>query len=310
LVCQSRHLRAVGIRESEAETALRHQRVPPTRNRGKIVALDVGPVHQNVECDFASFERCVLSSPRSFFSRPLTPPLARRPSPRWERDCAFFHFVETSNMMKFFGTTMSTRTDVTFIPMLTVFALTAIATTVAHLLPPARNPVPLGLLLDFVPLAGVATATVLAARSFRRVSRSLIHLLMGVYGYFAGGLVGTFGLAHISAVTLVAIERAGQQQFVYTFRFYSLILLGVLLVVAGLMAIVQAGQLARGHRAGWRASLSVWTAILAINLPLVPLQRFAVLFSLLAALELLLLGATRRHFDVKLAGIHDDVTPY
>jgi hypothetical protein len=44
---------------------------------------------------------------------------------------------------------------------------------------------------------------------------------------------------------------------------------------------------------------------LAINLPLVPLQGFALLFSVLAALELLLLGGMRRHFDMKLTGIHE-----
>ncbi len=197
---------------------------------------------------------------------------------------------------------MNARTAVKFVPMFAVFVLTVIATTTAMYLPTERKAVPLALLLDFVPLGGVVTATAFAGRRFRRVSLSLTRLLIAVYGYFAGGLVGTLGVAHSFAVIMTSVARARQHPFVYTFRFYSLVLLGVLLIVAGLIAAIEAERLARGHRAGWRASLSVWTAILVINLPLVPLQGFAVLFSVLAALGLLLLAGTRRHFDVKSAG--------
>jgi hypothetical protein len=189
--------------------------------------------------------------------------------------------------------------DMKFRPLLTVFVLTAIATTVAQLFSPARELLPLALLLDLVPFGGVVAATVIATVRLRRVPLPLIRLLIAVYGYFAGALVGTLGLAHLVAVVIGSIDRGRQPEFVYSFRFYSLVLLGVLLIAAGLMAAIEAARLARGHRAAWRASLSVWTAILAINLPLVSLQGFAVLFSVLAALEVLLLGGMRRHFDVK-----------
>ena len=183
-----------------------------------------------------------------------------------------------------------------------MFVLTVIATTVAQLFPPARRLRPIALLLDFVPLGGVVAATVIATVRLRRVPIPLIRLLIAVYGYFAGALVGTLGLAHLVAVVIGSIDRGRQHQFVYSFHFYSLVLLGVLLIAAGLIAAIEAARLARGHRAAWRASLSVWTAILAINLPLVSLQGFAVFFSVLAALELLLLGGMRRHFDVKSTG--------
>lgn len=187
--------------------------------------------------------------------------------------------------------------DVKLRPLLTVFVLTAIATIVAQLFPPARELLPLALLLDLVPWASVVAATVIATVRLRREPLPLIRLLIAVYGYFAGALVGTLGLAHLVAVVMASIDRGRQHQFVYSFHFYSLILLGVLLFAAGLMAAIQTAGLARGNRPAWRASLSVWTAILAINLPLVSLQGFAVLFSVLAALELLLLVGMRRHFD-------------
>jgi hypothetical protein len=186
--------------------------------------------------------------------------------------------------------------------LLTVFVLTAIATTVAHLLPLAADLRPVALLLDLVPFGSAVVATLITTTRLRRDHPPLTRLLIGAYGYFAGALVGALGVAHLVAVGLAALDRARQQQFVYSFRVYSLLLLGGLLVAAGLIAGIQAARLARGQRAAWRASLSVWAAILAINLPLVPLQGFAILFSVLAALGLFLLGGMWRQFEVKSPG--------
>ncbi len=186
-----------------------------------------------------------------------------------------------------------------FIPLFTVFVLTAIATTVAQLLPPAKEFRPLGLVLDFVPIAGTVIATVIAAMRFKRASVPPMRLFLAVCCYFAGALIGALGVAHIVAVILAAIDQAQHQPFIYNFRFYSLLQLGVLLITAGFMAAIRALSLAGGDRAAWRASLFVWIAILAINLPLVPIQRFAIIFSVLAALELMLLCATRRHFNIQ-----------
>ena len=180
------------------------------------------------------------------------------------------------------------RMDMKFGILSAVFVLTAIAAAVGQFLPPAKYLLPLALLLDFVPFGGAAAATVIAAVHLRRVSVSLIRLLIAIYGYFAGALIGTLGLSHLVAVITGAINRGHQHQFVYNFHFYSVVLLGVLLITVGIMATIEAARLARGNRAAWRASLSVWTAILAINLPLVPLQGFAVLFSVLAALEIVI----------------------
>jgi hypothetical protein len=198
--------------------------------------------------------------------------------------------------------------DVKFRPLLTVVVVTAIATGVAQVLPPSRELRPVALLLDLLPFGGVVLATVITTLRLRRAP--LIRLLLTAYGYFAGALIGALGVAHLVAVLGASLDRAGRHQFVYSFRFYSLVLLGVLLIVTGLMAATQAAHLARGHRATWRASLSVWTVILAINLPLVPLQGFAVGFSVLAVLELLFLGGMRRHFGVQSAArVHSDIAP-
>jgi hypothetical protein len=118
---------------------------------------------------------------------------------------------------------------------------------------------------------------------------------VAVYCYCAGALVAALGVAHLVAIVLAAIDQGRRQEFVYTFRFYALLQLGVLLVAFGTMAAVRAPRLAPGERAAWRSSFLAWAAILTINLPLVPLQGFAVLFSSLAVLALLCLAVSGGH---------------
>jgi hypothetical protein len=190
---------------------------------------------------------------------------------------------------------MSTRFEIRPGALLTVFILTAIATAAAQFLPSSARS--LGLILDLVPVAGVVTATALAIRTLSGASRSRGHLIAAVYGYFAGGLVGAFGVAHTASIVVGSVRRATLDRFNYTFRLYSLLLLGAILIATGLMAALQSARLGPGGRIAWRASLSVWLVILAINLPLMPLQRFAILFSVLAALAVLLLVASRQIFD-------------
>lgn len=198
--------------------------------------------------------------------------------------------------MSVFGTTDCL--DVKLRPLLTVFTLTAIATAVALLSRTANELVPVALLLDLVPFVGVVVATAIAIVRLKRVPLPLIRLVLPVYSYFAGALVGTLGVAHVVAVVIRSIDRARQNQFVYNFHVYSLVLLGVLLISGGLMVTIEAAGLARRHRPAWRTSMSVWTAILAINLPLVSIQSFAIVFSVVAALALLLLGGMRRQFGM------------
>ena len=181
--------------------------------------------------------------------------------------------------------------------LLVALILTAIATTVAQLLPPETEFRAAALLLDVVPIGSVIVATLITSIRLWRERLPLIRLANGIYGYFAGAIVGALGVAHLVAVTLAAVD-GGRVPFVYTFRVYSLVLLGVLLVAGGVMAAVQATRVALDQRGAWGASFKVWATILAINLPLVPLQGFAILFSVLSALGLLLLAGVWRRFDV------------
>jgi len=108
-----------------------------------------------------------------------------------------------------------------FRPLLAVVVLTAIATTVAQVLPPSRELRPLALLLDLVPWGGVVLATVMATVRLRRAGIPVVRLTIATYGYFAGALIGALGAAHLSAVVVAALERGRQHRFVYDFRRHS-----------------------------------------------------------------------------------------
>ena len=182
-------------------------------------------------------------------------------------------------------------------PLLGVYLLTALATAATHLLQPARELRAFGLLLDVVPFAGVIAATGITAARLRARSLPSARVVVSICSYLAGALVGTLGVAHSTAVVMLAVARVQESPFDYTFRFYSLLLLGGLFIAAGLVAATKTEGLARGRCSAWRAAVSLWCGVLAINLPLVPLQRFAIAFSVIAAIALLLLAGVRRQFD-------------
>lgn len=100
----------------------------------------------------------------------------------------------------------------------------------------------------------------------------------------ATGLAFFFGLAIVLLMlvhlaTIVALRLSASTPFHYDFRFYSLVLTGVAILLPGLVLLRAASGLAVGdadaRRWAWRAVL----ALLALNLPLIPLQGFALGFS-------------------------------
>jgi len=182
-----------------------------------------------------------------------------------------------------------------FAPLITAFVLMTTAATLDWLFPLATRKV----LLPLAMAAGVVGATVIAATRLKRASPPPSHLAAAVFSYFTAASVASLGFVHAVGVIMVSIDRARAQPFVYNFRYYSLIMLGVLLLVTGLMAVNQVDGLARGERVAWRSSLLVWAAILAIALPLHPLQDLAIIPATLAFLELLILGGMWGNFRAR-----------
>ena len=180
-----------------------------------------------------------------------------------------------------------------FAPLLTAFVLMAIVLSGGDRL---------YFLQPICLIGGVLVATFIAAVYLKRSSPPTSKIEPAVVSYFTAAGLASLGSAHAVGVILAAMHRAREHLFAYNFRFYLLVLLGVLLLAAGFIAMNAVDGLARGERGAWWTSLIVWAAIVAITLPLASLQQLALLPTMLAFLEMLALGAVRGNSEVKPAG--------
>ena len=118
----------------------------------------------------------------------------------------------------------------------------------------------------------------------------LTNALCGLSSFFLGG-------AHLLGVLRRALEGkgfAGAPTFEYGFAFYSVVLLGVLLVGPGLACLWYTRRLWHGDPAARRATLRWSAVLLLINAPLIPLQDFAILLTATSSLNLITLLVAHR----------------
>lgn len=161
---------------------------------------------------------------------------------------------------------------------------TFVATWLSTRWPDAPGGLAIG--LDLVPFVGTALASWLVAARLRRVAGPGWRRLVLAFGFPSGAVVASLGVAHITAVATFVDA--------YTFRTYSLFLLGALLLAAGSTAALLAPGQALGSRGAARAAFCTWSFILLVNVPLVPLQGFAAAFSALALANLILIVVLRK----------------
>ena len=143
-------------------------------------------------------------------------------------------------------------------------------------------------------LFGAIGATIWFAVAARRRGCGAALTAVGTISFFGGTIIAALGTAHLIAVTSSGVTRGST--FVYDFRFYALVHLGVLLIAGGVACFILAHRLMRAEPRAWKTTLWVTAALLAINLPLIPIQGFAKLFSMLAFVNLVALVVTRRRF--------------
>jgi len=116
---------------------------------------------------------------------------------------------------------------------------------------------------------------------------------VGAVTFFCGALIGSLGVAH----TLAVIGRALRgPAFEYDFRLYALVMLGVSQIAGGFRCLSTSWNVARGDARAWKAALAATTLLLVVNVPLMPIQGFAVGLSAFSVVTLLTLIATRRRF--------------
>lgn len=116
-------------------------------------------------------------------------------------------------------------------------------------------------------------------------------------GVFSTVLV--FGLGHLMGITTTGLLRGS---LVYDFRFYSMLLVGGLMIAPSIFGLLQLPGLRRGQQAAWRNARRASAVLLAVNVPMIPMQNartfvfFGSLVASLAALHWIWLSIARRHF--------------
>ena len=128
--------------------------------------------------------------------------------------------------------------------------------------------------------------------------------LVGAIALFCG--LCTLGLMalHLTAVVGRAISGkgfGGEARFTYDFRFYSLLLLAVVIIIPGLVFVMHARRLTDSDATAWKRVLWASGALLLINVPLVPIQAFALDPALLATINLVSLWAGRKQYGSSFA---------
>ena len=174
-----------------------------------------------------------------------------------------------------------------------VLALPILAAVVWGMLAAAPGPSTLGAnraLLALVLAAGAVFAW--RERSSARL-RSLLVTGIACHVFFVA-VVALFGV-HLAVVLSTPLRVEG---WVYDFRFYSLLLVGGVGLVHGILGVASTPGIVRGERpAVWR-SLRAGLWLLAINAPLIPVMDFAAAFAVGALSVLGLLGVARGAFAV------------
>jgi hypothetical protein len=138
--------------------------------------------------------------------------------------------------------------------------------------------------------ATLSIGFVLAAQR-RRVPAPLA--LAGTVDVACGLVALDLALAHLVGILAVAIIRALGTAPVpaYSLRFYWLLLLGMAVAVPGFLCVASARKLTDGQASAWRQALWATLWLLAVNVPLIPLNGFGTFLSVFALANLVSLGA-------------------
>ncbi len=165
--------------------------------------------------------------------------------------------------------------------------------------------------LSLLVYSGVVGAIIWFAVAARRRRRVAAFTAIGTFSFFGGTMITAVGALHLIAVISRAVRGTlgtpafstppilqHGDPFVYDFRFYSLLNLGVLLIAGGVACAVLAHRLMRGELRAWKGTLWATVLLLAVNLPLIPIEDNAYVPSAFAFVNLVALVATRKRFDL------------
>ena len=166
---------------------------------------------------------------------------------------------------------------------------------------PGQDGRPLVRVRNLLLLLGTISVAIWFAVAARRRQCLAALTAVGTITFCCGTIIAALSALHLVAVVGLALSGKGSGPggtFVYDFRFYALVQLGLLLIAGAVVYFIQARWLTRGEPHAWKATLWVTVALLAVNVPLMPIQGFAIGFSVLLFLNLAALVATRKRFHL------------
>ena len=137
----------------------------------------------------------------------------------------------------------------------------------------------LGFIGIVVSLFGAIGATVWLTVSAQRRLAPARFVTAGATTFLCGLLSTGFISIHLVSVIGRAAEGkgfGGEAAFAYDFRFYSLILLGVVVFVPAVICVMNARKLTTGDPDAWYRVLVASGMLALINLPLMPIQPNAI----------------------------------
>ncbi|GAB4034943.1 hypothetical protein GCM10028774_22970 [Spirosoma jeollabukense] len=137
-----------------------------------------------------------------------------------------------------------------------------------------------------------------------RKAKAPLRKLPAFFAVFGATSIATFmGAGHLLEISYHALERLIDKTFVYDFRFYSLILMGVVLLSLGVYMIGQIGAWFRGVSGSRRRIIGVALVIVAVSLPTVIFSPIGYMPSIACAITLLAMPfVMKRHRVSQAAG--------
>lgn len=113
------------------------------------------------------------------------------------------------------------------------------------------------------------------------------QLLAITYIFFYGTFMTVMLFMHnIVILGLRIFERSANDNFSYDFRLYSLVLLGTILFLQGIRSLRSALLLKAGDESGIREAQRATLIVLAVAIPLIPIQFFGTVLTVFSLLNL------------------------
>ena len=150
-----------------------------------------------------------------------------------------------------------------------------------HKLPLYQNP---ELYLFIFKLAVTAVFAALLWKQGTNIKR----LIGATYVFFYGTFITVMLFMHNLVILGLKIfgDSTKDQQPAYDFHLYSLILLGSVLIYQGIRSLRAAWMMKTGNENGAREALRATWVVLALAVPLIPIQFFGMILTLISLLNL------------------------